>query len=159
VGCDERQAQVSLLIDADLEESEQVNLFKHLEVCHGCRGFLDVMIRFRKTAKRDQEALGRDADEILPARPPCTEPRHTRAERGTLGWARIFSGGLRIPTPLAVGMAATLIVMGAILGARIAAVSGDASLQQTAERMSRPAVVVICGMPEVEVLGNSPRHR
>jgi predicted anti-sigma-YlaC factor YlaD len=154
VSCDARQEQVSLLIDAELEESDQVTLFGHLENCTECRLFLDSMIRFRNAARRDHEASSLAADEALPqgSRLPLKEAASGHGERR---WLRILTRGWRMPASVAIGAAVVLLVAGAIVGTRISTLSGGGGPEGQAGLTSKPAVVVICSLPEVEVLGNA----
>lgn len=146
MSCETRQEQASLLIDAELPESEQVALFRHLEECGECRRFLDSMIRFRQAARRDQEAILLAAEDILPQGTPF-EWRKRPVEAGF--WQRLAAGGWRVPAPVAVSLAAILLLGGALLGSRVARVAAPGG-------EIRPAVVVVCGLPPVDVVGTSP---
>lgn len=180
MSCEARQEQVSLLIDAELEETGQVALFRHLEGCSECRLFFHSMHRFRNAAKRDQEELNRTADEVLPlpgqlpidrhrsgddVRHPVTRPYETGADRrdqrspakGTRRWSRVLAGGWRMPAPVAVGLAMALLVAGAFVGARVSSLSGGPGLNGRAGHTVKPAVVVVCALPEVRVLGSGSR--
>jgi hypothetical protein len=180
VSCEARQEQVSLLIDAELEERDQVILFRHLEGCSDCRLFFDSMLRFRKATKRDQEEINLAADEILPRRSPLpsNEPasghgaRHLEARPsgaksrdlnkrpsgdGTKRRLRVIAGGWRVPAPVAIGLAMALLVAGVLVGTRISILSGGDGPGGRAERMAKPTVVVICSLPEVQVLGSGSR--
>jgi hypothetical protein len=171
---------VSLLIDAELEEPDQVILFKHLEGCSDCRLFFESMLRFRKATKRDQEEINLAADEILPQRSafPMNERTPGHGARhlndrpsggkakdlnkrpsgdGTRRWLKVIAGRWRVPAPVAVGLAMALLIAGALVGARISALSGGDGPGGRAERMAKPTVVVICSLPEVQVLGNGSR--
>jgi hypothetical protein len=159
VHCDEKQEQVSRLIDAELEESEQVTLFRHMENCPDCRLFLDSMIRFRIAAKRDKEFLFRAADESLPSemKLPADRPRGVSGA----GWLRVLGAGRSIPAPLAIGLAIVLLIFGIYVGGRIAMGPGNrgAALEREVgdgDGGVRPRVIVLCGLPEVEVLGRRP---
>jgi hypothetical protein len=177
VTCVAKQEQVSLLIDAELEEADQVTLFRHLEECSDCRLFFHSMIRFRNAAKRDQEELNLAADEILPqhSQLPMDKPRHRDDGRrliprlagdgasplerrphggGTRRWAKLLTGGWKLPAPMAVGLAVALLVAGALVGARVSTRSGVAGLDGPAGRKANPTVVVVCALPEVRVLGS-----
>ena len=145
MSCETFQEQVSLLIDAELEESDQVALFRHFGGCPACRQFFDSMVRFRKAARMDQEEMFRSAGELLPQRSPLPSERRPTA-RGTQGWLQVIAGGWRMPAPVAVGLALVLMIAGALLGARIAVVSESPG-------SFKPSVVVVCGLPEVEVVG------
>jgi hypothetical protein len=180
VSCEAKQEQVSLLIDAELEEPAQVILFKHLEGCSDCRLFFDSMLRFRKATKRDQEEINLAADEVLPRRSPFPmnehmsghgarhlskspsggEPRglnKSPSGDGTRRWLMVIARGWRVPAPVAVGLAMALLVAGALVGARVSAFSGGDGRGGRAERMAKPTVVVICILPEVQVFGNGSR--
>ena len=169
MSCERAQEQVSLWIDAELEESAQAALFGHLEGCSECRRFLDSMVRFRKAAAVDREEIFLSAGEALPPRSPVpAEARRTDAggkptrrsqEAGQPGprWPRVLAGGWRrLPAPVAAGLAVILLAAGALLGARLAAVSGGGGPEWSAARMEKPAVIVVCGLPEVEVVGSGP---
>ncbi len=146
--CESWQEQTSGLLDAELEESDQVRVFRHLETCQDCRLFLDSMIRFRKAVQTDQERILLTADEVVPARlriPPSRSAREPGWMRALLGW--------RLPAPVAVGMAAVLVAGGVLLGARLE------SAAESAGKRGEPQVVLVYGLPQVEVVGNagSPR--
>jgi predicted anti-sigma-YlaC factor YlaD len=151
VNCEGRQEQVSLLIDAELEEADQVGVFKHLEGCSDCRLFFRSMIRLRRAAKRDREEISLAANEILPERSPLP------LGRGNGRWERWLAGGWRMPAPVAVGLAVILLITGALVGTRMVGISGNAGRQGLAERPAKPIVVVVCSLPEVQVLGSPSR--
>jgi hypothetical protein len=177
VSCEARQEQVSLLIDAELEVSGQAALFGHLEECLDCRLFFDSMVRLRRAAKRDQEEIELAADEVLPRHIPLPMHVHPSGNRwrrllkhpfrhdsgrlpGRLSgnrakrWLQILAGGWRMPVPMAVGLAMVLLVAGALVGARLSALSGSAGLEGPGGHQPKPTVVVICSLPEVQVLGS-----
>lgn len=150
MSCTARQEQVSLLIDGEAEESDQAALFKHLGECSDCRLFFESMIRFRNTARRDRDEVLRAADEVLPSWISIPPVRgHSRAGSGR--WFRFLTGGWRVPAPAVVGLALVLLVGGALLGGRLARVSGRADPDGQAGKFGKPSVVVICSLPEVEV--------
>ncbi len=157
--CDEKQEQVSRLIDAELEESEQVSLFRHMEGCPDCRLFLDSMIRFRMAAKRDKELLFLAAEETLPPELPL--PAHHSKWVPHAGWLRVLGAGRSMPAPLAIGLAVVLLVIGIYVGGKIATGhEGRGSRWQQGAGDEEPGVrqkvIVLCGLPEVEVLGSRP---
>lgn len=156
MNCEANQEQVSLLIDAELEAADQVGVFKHLEGCSDCRLFFQSMIRLRKAAKRDLDEISLAANEILPQHAPRL-PNSRRRRSGTGRWARWLAGGWRMPAPVAVGLAAILLVTGALVGVRLVGISGNAGRQGLAARTAEPIVVVVCSLPEVQVLGNASR--
>jgi predicted anti-sigma-YlaC factor YlaD len=152
VNCEANQEQVSLLIDAELAEADQVTVFRHLEGCPDCRLFFQSMIRLRKAAKRDLEEISLAANEILPQRlAPAPLGGETKRR------ANWLAGGWRMPAPAAVGLAVVLLVTGALVGSRLVGISGSAGRQGLAGRTVRPTVVVVCSLPEVQVLGSRSR--
>ncbi len=154
MSCESKQEQVSLLIDARLRESDQVVLFRHLEECEECRQFFDSMIRMRRAVKDDQEAILLAAAEVLPPGIP-SPPAWPRP--GARRWLKALTGGWRVPAPIAVGLAVLLLAGGALLGSRVGYVPG----QRGAEGHRSPSgasVVVVCGLPPVDVVGVSPRN-
>lgn len=156
MSCETWQEQVSLLIDAELPEPDEAGLFGHLEACFECRLFFGSVVRFREAARKDREDILHAADEVLPARSPLfREPRPAR----TRGWLRIPAGGWRVPAPVALGAAAALIVIGVLFGSRLESAPGGSGLAWRGERAAEPAVVVVCGLPPVEVVGASPYRR
>ncbi len=150
MSCEAKQEQLSLLIDAELQEPDQVGLFRHLEGCSDCRLFFRSMIRLRNAAKRDQEEIALTADEILPPWDPAAVQR---SSRGRSRWIEIVSGGWRMPKPVAIGVAIVLIAGGIVLGSRIASTGGSGA---AGDRIAKPAVVVVCSLPEVEVVQRDP---
>ena len=149
MSCDARQEQVGLLIDAELPESEQVTVFRHLQECPECRLFFESMARFRKAAKKDREEIFLEAEEVLPAKTPRPEAR--RAAWGHR-WFPFAAGGWRLPAPVAVAAATMLLVVGILLGSRLPA-PGGSDRDRLAELTAEPSVIVVCSLPEVEVLG------
>ena len=153
MNCDIRQGQAGLLIDGELSESDQPALFGHLQECADCRGFLDSMIRLRISARSDHEDLLLDADRILPEwSSPVGRSHPTRAGR-RFG---IFALRWRMPVPTAVGLAMILLVVGAILGARVGISGGRSGADRGGAQVVQSAVVVVCGMPAVDVVAMSP---
>lgn len=148
--CETKQEQVSLLIDGELPEADQVGLFRHLEDCSDCRFFFHSMVRLRNAARRDQEAIEHTADEILPAWNPTPERRPGRTRSR---WVEILTGGWRMPAPVAIALAIALIAGGAVLGSRLAVVGGAGA---PGDRSVKPTVVVVCSLPEVEVVQSGP---
>jgi predicted anti-sigma-YlaC factor YlaD len=150
VNCEARQEQVSLLIDGEAGEPDEAAVFRHLGECPDCRLFFDSMIRFRNTARRDREEITRAADEALRAQAPI--PRERGRSRPGLGrWLPFLAGGWRVPAPAILGLAVVLLVGGALLGVRLARVSGGAGAEGSAGMRGKPVVVVVCSLPEVEV--------
>ena len=62
-----------------------------------------------------------------------------------------------MPAPVIVGLAMVLLIAGALVGARISTLSGGAGPEGRAERATKPTVVVICSLPEIQVLGSASR--
>ena len=157
MSCETAQQQVSLLIDAELEEAAQVSLFRHLEGCSECRCFFDSMVRFRKATRTDREEIFLEADELLSQHGPLPV-RQGSSEPGERRWLRALTAGWRIPVPMGVVLAVVLLFTGALVGVRLASVSAGSPWLRTGGGRARPAVVVVCGLPEVEVVGtNLPR--
>jgi predicted anti-sigma-YlaC factor YlaD len=152
VNCDIAQEQLGQLIDTELVESAQAGLFQHLEGCAGCRGFLDSMLRLRRAAGSDREAILRDAAEALPRLAPRPVPIR-RAGASLRPWIQAITRGWRMPAPVGVALALFLVFAGAVLGSRLD-LFPRGSLSERAQRMARPEVVVVCGLPEVEVVGS-----
>ncbi len=160
--CEKNQMRAGLLIDAALDGSGQVGLYRHLEECAGCRSFLDSMIRFRNTARIDRERIESKADEVLGSWDPAGAARRARAggdaprgatrERERLSREPLIRR-LRFSIPVAVAVAAALLVAGMFIGGRLSTRSGVLPAREGAVESSRP-VVVVCGLPEVEVVGN-----
>jgi hypothetical protein len=149
VTCDERQMQLSLLMDAESHGPEQAGLFTHLEGCPECRHFFDSLIRFRSTARQDREEILRQADELLPTRLPLSA--RPGARRPLESWWR---PGL--PAPAALALAALLLVAGIAIGAHLAARPGRAPQgAPNAEAAKQPRLVptyiYVCSMPQIEV--------
>ncbi len=192
MSCEETQEQVSLLIDAELEEPHQVALFRHLEGCCECRLFFDSMLRFSKAAKRDLEEIRLVADDILPLHGPLPvsvraagdganslpmhpsgltgRRSHRRASEDAVGalpdrrsgwgwkrWTGLLAGGWRMPAPVAIGLALVLLVAGALVGTRISTIAGGGGPMGRDGRVVKPTVVVVCSLPEVQVLGSASR--
>jgi predicted anti-sigma-YlaC factor YlaD len=155
--CDERQLQLSLLMDAESCDLEQAGLFAHLEGCTECRHFFDFLIRFRSTARQDREEILRQADDRLPARFPLPAQAGARQSQGTW-WSSWWRPGL--PAPAAIAFAVLLLVAGIVIGAGLAARTGRTP-QRTpdAEQAKQPpggtTYIYVCSMPQIEVTGKS----
>lgn len=150
MSCEAKQEQVGLLIDGELLEPEQSGLFRHLEDCSDCRLFFRSMIRLRKAIRRDQEEISLAADEILPT---WSSPAARKPSREWSRWIEIVRGGWRMPKPVAIGLAVLLVAGGAALGSRIATTRGAGV---GGDQTAKPAVVVVCSLPEVEVVQRGP---
>ncbi len=160
--CDERQEQASRWIDSELGESEQILLFRHLEGCPDCRLFLDSMVRFRNAAKKDRDLLFQGADELLPPAEAFRIPVARPSFRD--GWIWRLGAGIRLPAPVAVGLAVVLVVLGILVGARFSTGPGGGRPHwelggASGERKGDERVVVVCGLPEVEVFAGQPAAR
>ncbi|MDM7915922.1 MAG: anti-sigma factor [Candidatus Eisenbacteria bacterium] len=161
--CDDAKSMLSLFADSNLEGEElQGAMFRHLQECSDCRGFFDSILRQRKAASVEREMLLREADELLPAAESLlARARSGRAERRSLSvWQRILAGGgMRMPVPVAISIAIVLLLAGIVLGTRIAGRPGQDGLRiDRLERASRSEVVVVCGLPEVQVVGSTPKR-
>ena len=155
--CDERQLQLSLLMDAESGDLEQAGLFTHLEGCAECRHFFDSLIRFRSTARQDREEILRQAEELLPARFPLPVASGTRRPQGTWlsSWWR---PGL--PAPAAIAFAVLLLVAGIVIGATLAARPRQAPQRTPDAELAKqppggPTYIYVCSMPQIEVVGTS----
>ena len=155
--CEDRQLQLSLLMDAESGGLEQAGLFTHLEDCAECRHFFDSLIRFRSTARQDREEILRQADELLPARLPL--PAGPGARRPLGAWrSSWWRPGL--PAPAAIALAGLLLVAGIAIGAGLAARLGRAPQGTPDAELARqprgvPIYVYVCSMPQIEVAGKS----
>jgi anti-sigma factor RsiW len=155
VSCESWQEQTGLLIDGELAEADQVGLFHHLESCPECRTRLASALRCRQAMTRDREEILRGAD-LLPSAAELlarSRPRATAVPPRRPG--RLY--GWTFPVPVGVGLALILLLAGALLGARLGRPSSASRATEQAERTAAPAVVVVCGLPEVEVLGSTIR--
>jgi predicted anti-sigma-YlaC factor YlaD len=155
VTCDERQLQLSLLMDAESDGLEQAGLFTHLEGCPECRHFFDSLIRFRSTVRQDREEILRQADESLPARLPIPAAAGARRPQGTW-WSSWWRPGL--PAPAGLALAVTLLLAGIVIGAGLAArVGRPPQPAPGAEAAQQPRLVptyiYVCSMPQIEVDG------
>lgn len=155
--CDERQLQLSRLMDAETDGLEQAGLFTHLEGCTECRHFFDSLIHFRNTARQDREEILRQADERLPARFPL--PAQAGAHRSPGAW---LSSWWRpaLPAPAAFAFAVLLLVAGIAIGTRLAArPAGTPQRTPDAEQAEQPSggptYIYVCSMPQIEVTGKS----
>lgn len=128
--CEARREQLGRLLDGETAAVAGADLFRHLGGCGGCRSFLDTLLLLRQAAGRERAGAAAVADAIAP---PRVRPRRTAA-----AW--------RLPVPAAVAAALVLLVGGALLGA--AWTSGAAGARGAG---GRPAVVVVCSLPEVVV--------
>jgi anti-sigma factor RsiW len=157
--CDQTQESVSRFLDSGLEEVEQKAMFRHLEGCDLCRGFLESMIRVRAAAGVDRMTLLREAEETLPP----AEALLRRARRGAPatgpGSRRLWASGWRIPAPIAVGLGVLLLVAGLLIGSRIPPEARrTATPAEGLEPASGPTVVLVSWMPEVAVVGSRERR-
>lgn len=143
--CDERQLQLSRMLDGESAGPGPAGLFAHLEGCAGCRRFLETTLRFRGDARLDREAMLREADDSLPARLPLperAEPRRSPVPRRTAWWRPA------LPVPAAVGLAVLLFVAGVTAGVGLSTRFGPAP--------TTPTYVYICSMPQIDVVGSLP---
>ena len=155
--CDERQLQLSLLMDAESCALEQAGLFTHLEGCTECRHFFDSLIHFRNTARQDREEILRQADERLPAR--FLLPARPGASLTPGAW---LSSWWRpaMPVPAAIAFAVLLLVAGIVIGASLAARPNRApqrtpDAEQAKQPPGGPTYIYVCSMPQIEVVGTS----
>jgi hypothetical protein len=157
VTCDERQLQLSALMDAESGGTEPGGLFTHLEGCTECRHFFDSFVRFRSTARQDREEILRQADETLPARLPL--PAGPGARRTTATWRPAWwRPGLSAPS--AIALAVLLLVAGVIIGAGLAVRFGRAPRRTPDTELAKQppggtTYVYVCSMPQIEVTGKS----
>ena len=155
--CEERQLQLSLLMDAESGGIEQAGLFTHLEGCAECRHFFDSLIRFRGTARQDREEILRQAEESLPARLRLPAAPGARRPQWTW-WSSWWRPGL--PAPAAIAFAVLLLVAGIAIGAGLAARPGRApqrtpDAEQAKQPPGGPTYIYVCSMPQIEVTGKS----
>ena len=151
--CEMWQEKAGALIDAELPDAELGPLYHHLEECAGCGEFFAAALRLRRTMHSDREALLRAAEEDLA---PLT-PLGARVRRAAPGsWLRALWGRWSVPAPAAVAIAAGLLVGGTWLGTRVGRDGEDSRLSAGAVPPAPPAVVVVCGLPEVEVHAPMP---
>lgn len=157
MSCDLLQEDAGALIDGELAEDRQVALFRHLESCPECRGHLDWLLRSRQELRKDRDALLAEA-EALPAAGALfdlpAEPRPAAMRSKAFWRARGFVPG-RIALPIGIAAALILWLAGLFVGTRLTHRSPRAL--ERAEGTPAPAVVVVCGLPEVEVLGRTVR--
>ena len=171
MSCEVMQEQVSLLIDTELGEEGQVELFRHLEQCPDCRQFFASLIRLRRAARVDEAELLRTAGEILPsaeeivsvagrgssvaAQEPVRAGRTALFRRRAVSqesapspapsrarrWWRIRAAGWKVPVPAAVGLSVLLLAGGALLGSRFGFLPGRHGAEWSPMVEPRPAVV------------------
>ena len=153
--CELWQEKAGALIDAESGDPELGPLFHHLEQCAGCSEFFAVALRMRRSMHRDRELLLRAAEEDLAPFAPRGDRVHPAAPGR---WLRALSSRWSVPAPVAVALAAGLLVGGAWLGTRVGRAGEDARLSARAAHPAPPAVVVVCGLPEVEVRATVPER-
>ena len=153
--CDERQEQLSRMVDGEPAAAEPGGLFGHLETCAECRAFLDALMRVRGAVREDRARLLREAEAVLPADPPIPAP-------APAGWRASTAGppgrGLfgAVPIAAALGYAALVLALGIAIGAGIALRVGGprppAPAVTSPERApAATRVVYVCAMPEIQV--------
>jgi anti-sigma factor RsiW len=148
--CDDRRQQANLFLDAELGAAEQPGLFEHLQGCTECRADLEAQMRLRVALRQDRAALERDAVEWLPSRPPAM-PGTERP----VAWWRVPP---RAPVPVLAGLALLLLVAGIFLGSHVplagrgAPPARDAGGPGPAPGSVRATAVLVCAMPEYEVV-------
>jgi hypothetical protein len=147
--CEERQLQLSLLMDAESDGMEQAGLFTHLEGCAECRHFFDSLIRFRSTARVDREEILRQAEESLPARFPPPVASGARQPQGAW-WSSWWRPGL--PAPAAIAFAVLLLVAGIAIGASLAP-QRTPDAETVKQSPGEPTYIYVCSMPQIEVEG------
>lgn len=143
--CEARQEQLGALLDGEAAAADLSALFRHVGECADCRSYFDTLTRLRGAAARDRDLLAPGADDLLLPLPRRAAARG-RFRSGAGRWLRRPAAGWRLPVPAALAAAVILLLGGALLGARWAAVRGGA--QGPAGRSS---VVVVCSLPEVVV--------
>jgi anti-sigma factor RsiW len=156
VQCEEQQQQLSLLVDGELDGAAQVALFSHLGACPECQGFFNSLLRFRKAARRDHQALLAEAEAGL--------PRQLPSEAGAAGgapprtpWNR-WGFPARVPALAAAALAVLLLAAGVAIGLRLPA--GRGTVRPPNPGSSPPAggshFVLVYAMPDVVVTAPSP---
>jgi predicted anti-sigma-YlaC factor YlaD len=155
MNCEACRQQSSLMMDVESGDPEQAGLFTHLGGCAECRHFFDSLIRLRSAVRRDRDDLLRQADEMLPARPPL--PAAAAARRSPAGW-RSWWWRTGLPAPAAIAFAVLLLAAGIAIGAGLAARPGRRPQGvPDAEPGKLPAggisYVYVCSMPQIEVIG------
>ena len=156
--CDERQEQLSRMVDGEPAAAEPGGLFGHLETCAECRAFLDALMRVRGAAREDRARLLREAEAVLPAAAPIPAPAPAPAgwRPSTAGPPRRGLFGGAVPIPAAFGYAALVLALGIAIGAGIALRVGGprppAPAVTSPERApAATRVVYVCAMPEIQV--------
>jgi len=165
MSCEAYRQHLSLMMDAEAGGVEQAGLFAHLEGCAECRHFFDSLIRFRSAARRDRDAILREAGERLPGRPPlpataaagARPPARAGDARGA-SWRDRLGDWLRpgVPAPAALALAVLLLIAGVAIGVSLSSRLGGAPPRAPeAETVRRsPAgttFIYVCSLPEVEV--------
>ena len=157
MSCDHLQEDIGALIDGELGEGPQVALFRHLESCPECRRHLAWLLQNRQELRRDRESLLAEAEALPPATGLFGSPEGpplVAAGPERLPNPRRFTFA-RIPLPIGIAAALLLWLAGLLVGTRLTHRAPRAV--ERAEGTPVPSVVVVCGLPEVEVRGSAVR--
>ncbi len=144
--CTQRQEHISAMLDGELEASRHRELFAHLSGCADCRLFMETTLHAREVLKEeladlpagiDEEVLARLAGESAPAthRRPAGRVIHLR-----------FAA--------AASIAALLLVAGILAGVFLRRETAPA--QPAARNLTPTTVIMIYGMPPVDIVGTTP---
>lgn len=112
--CDERQAEISALLDGALPDDAAGDLFGHLAVCRDCRGFHGAGLALGSAVRRNEPAgfpaeLDRRIAERLRA---AFAARGARPETLAERMKRVLATGIRVPATAAAG----ILLLAALLG-------------------------------------------
>ncbi len=144
--CTQRQEHISAMLDGELEASRQRELFAHLSGCADCRLFMETTLHAREVLKEEVADLPAGIDEEVLARlAEAPAPATHRRSTGRVVQLRFAA---------AASIAALLLVAGILAGVFLRRETAPA--QPTARTLTPTTVIMIYGMPPVDIVGTTP---
>lgn len=117
--CDERQAEISALLDGALPDDAAGDLFGHMSRCGACRRFHAATAAVREAVRHEETApfpheldrrIGTELRRVRPVQPPDGESIVDRLRR-------MLSTAFRMPAPAAIATLLLALLLG-VLAAR-----------------------------------------
>ena len=158
--CTEYEGHVNQFIDGETSLAEQARLLQHLAICDQCQIMLHSVMHMREAVRKEVITYPSELDRsVLGQNLPRSFTTHvaaSQANRGQSFWDR----HIVLPTHLAVSAAILITAIGLLVG-RFLVSPTEPSYYSTARGpgiMQPQTVILVYGMPPVEVLG-SPTAR
>lgn len=153
--CEEYKEQASSYVDGELVPAAQRELFNHLATCTECRHFLDLMMRIRKAASREDLPVPADVDEAVFAEIGRWKVASDRARIHPMAYLYVSRRHISLSVPLAAAIVAVALALGSLVTTLVGRQAGRESARQVStivgEDSRQPsAVVFIYTVPEVQ---------